>query len=152
MTWGRILDVTETRLRVHKIDHFGQFYEVKDYQLSDIILFDEDESYGDRLELLVNFHPTLPEKVEKITDLEEIRHIFEVAAKTGEVVRIDIPGEEKISATIRAIDHSWIEFTAYLDPMVVSGGNRWVRIDRVAGVIWRDAVCESDNYLLGLSN
>ena len=149
MTWGRILDVTETRLRVHKIDHLGQFYEVKDYPLSDIISFNESEIYAERLELLVNFSPTLTTKVNKVTDQDEIRKVLESAAETGEVIRIDIPGDKNISATISAIDGAWLEFIYYHEPMIV-GGTQWVRIDRMVAVNWRNANCESDIYLLNL--
>lgn len=145
--WGRILNVTHRGFRLQYIDPLGRDEEVKDYLFSEIIYFSESESYANRLLLLRNFNPSLPEEYKDVTDKDEIREILEIARASGEVIRIDFPGEENISATIKTIVDGWVEITFYEDAMTV-GGNQWLKIECIVSVRWRNARTEADEYLL----
>jgi hypothetical protein len=149
MLWGRILSMNPKGFRLQNVGPLGEDEEVEDYLFSEILHFSVDEKYANRLVLLAQFKPTLPETYENITDKDEIRNILEVASKSGEVIRIDNPNDENISATVKAIDGDWVEYLFYADPMV-AGGTQWMKIEFIVSVSWRNARTEADEYLLKL--
>ena len=145
--WGRILDVTHRGFRLQYVDPLGRDEEVKDYLFSEIIYFIDEDEYPNRLLLLADFKPTLPEEYVEIRDKEEIQRILKIAFESSEIIRISIPGEENIIVRIKELEDNWIEFTYFLDTMAV-GGSQWVKIDCILDVRWRNARTEADEYLL----
>ena len=149
MLWGRILDVTDTKFRVQQLDVFGQDEDVEEYELSATLYFDVDPVYAERLALLVNFNPTFPEDTDPVSDSDEIAVVFTKAFKSGEVIRITIPGTSDLDVTVGQIGFGWAEVTYYNDLMIPKG-SQWVKIDQVEEVIWRNGRAEADTFLLNL--
>jgi hypothetical protein len=149
MLWGRILEVGDGTFRVQNLSTLGRDEEIEEYLFSDIVYFDVDPIYAQRLALLANFEPTLPEETDEITDSEEIAEIFSKAFKSGEIIRIYLPGETELDVTIGQIGFGWAEVTYYGDTMIPKG-NQWINIDKVESLTWRNRRSEADGYLLKL--
>ena len=149
MAWGRILDVSEKRIRVQKIDSLGQEEDIQDYQFSDIPYFEDIPSYAKRLLLLKDFKPTLPEEVTPITEEKEIQEALFAATVTGEVVRLDYPSSERNYVTVKSVGAGWAEIVDY-DDLMSTLATFYVKISTITGLTWRSASCESDAYLLNL--
>jgi hypothetical protein len=151
MLWGRIIEVTETSFRVQQLDVFGQNEDVEEYQLSETLYFDVDPVYAERLAQLRNFNPTFPEETDPVSGTEEVSVVFTKAFKSGEVIRITIPGTSDLDVTVGQIGFGWAEVTYYNDLMIPKG-SQWVKIDQVEEVTWRNGRAEADTFLLSLSN
>jgi hypothetical protein len=147
MQWGRILDVSEKRIRVQTMDPIGYEDEIRDYQLSEISYFEDIPSYAKRLLRLKDFKPTLPEEVTPITDESEVLDALLSAVDSGEVIRISYPGNERTDVTVQSIGSGWAQTTQYGDLMIPLG-TYYVKISAITELTWRNATCESDMYLL----
>jgi hypothetical protein len=147
--WGKILEVSEVSYVIQQLDVYGREDEVVKYNLADTQYFDVDPIYAERLRLLKDCYPKLPEEVDPIYDAEEIADLFSKAFKSGEVIRISINGGNESDVTISQIGFGWAEVTYYNDVMVAKG-TQWVRIASVDEVTWRDSRTEADGYLLKL--
>ena len=151
MLWGRLLDVNELVFRVQQLDVFGQNEDIEEYELAETLYFDVDPVYAERLELLRDFDPTFPEETDPISDPEEVNVVFTKAFKSGEVIRITMPGASDLDVTVGQMGFGWAEVTYYNDLMAPKG-SQWVKIDQIDEVIWRNGRAEADTYLLGLAN
>ena len=149
MLWGRLLEVTETKFRVQQLDVFGQNEDVEEYELTETLFFDVDPVYAERLILLRNFDPTLPEETDPILNPDEVNVVFTKAFKSGEVIRITMPGTNDLDVTVGQMGFGWAEVTYYNDLMAPKG-SQWVKIDQIDEVIWRNSRAEADTYLLNL--
>ena len=97
----------------------------------------------------MNFNPTFPEDTDPVSDSDEIAVVFTKAFKSGEVIRITIPGTSDLDVTVGQIGFGWAEVTYYNDLMIPKG-SQWVKIDQVEEVIWRNGRAEADTFLLNL--
>lgn len=149
MLWGRLLEVTETSYKVQQLDVYGRDEDIETFELADTLYFDVDPVYSERLKLLKDFYPTLPEEVDPVYEPEEVADIFSKAFKSGEVIRIAINGGNEQDVTIGQIGFGWAEVTYYNDVMAPKG-SQWVKIEKVDEVYWRDSRNEADGYLLKL--
>ena len=147
MFWGRILEVTETTFRVQQLDVYGKNEDVEEYELTLATYFDEDPIYAQRLTLLANFSPTMPEETNVYSHLKDTFEFLREARATGEVVRISFTGTEELDGTITEFSDSWFSITYYNDIMK-SKGTQWVRFGQLKSLTWRNARCEADGYLL----
>ena len=143
MFWGRILEVTETTFRVQQLDVYGKNEDVEEYELTLATYFDEDPIYAQRLTLLANFTPTLPEETEPITATAELEKRIREAHITSEVVRISFAGTEELDGTIDTIGGDWFSIIYYNDLMKPKG-TQWVRFGQLKSITWRSARCEAD--------
>ena len=148
--WGRILDVSETRIRVHEVDPMGKDTEVRDYEIAEIQFFDDTPTYAKRLELLRDFSPTMPEESAALSKENEIFSALEDAFKTGEIIRIGYPGNEELDGQVIQIGSGWIELADHND-LMVQRGSVFVKKSSISELTWRNARCEADGYLLGLN-
>jgi len=148
--WGRLLEITEDKYRVQEMDVFGKDDEIDEYTFEETLYFDVNEAYANRLLLLRDFTPTLPDETIPITDSNDISNAFVEAFATGEVIRISFPGSRDQDVTVGLNGNGWAEITYYTDLMKPKG-SQWVRIDQVTEVNWRSASREADGYLLNLS-
>ena len=151
MLWGRVLDVTDTTFRVQQLDVFGQNEDIEEYDLTETLYFDVDPVYAERLAQLRNFNPTFPEETEPVMDGDEINDVFTRAFKSGEVIRITIPGTSDLDVTVGQMGFGWAEVTYYNDLMHPKG-SQWVKIDQIDEVTWRNGRAEADTFLLALTN
>ena len=147
MYWGRILEVTETSYRVQLLDVFGKNEEIEEFELDSSTYFDEDPIYAERLALLANFAPTMPEEGSGSTIGRDLVDILLNAKATGEVVRISFTGTDELDGTIGEVGNAWFSITYYNDLMKPKG-TQWVRFGQLKSLTWRNARCEADGYLL----
>ena len=145
--WGRILSVTDSSFRVQQLDVFGQDEVIEEYKFTDTLYFDIDPIYAERLTRLKNFIPTLPEETDPITVSDEIHVVFTRAFKSGEVIRIMVPGGSELDVTVGQMGFGWAEVTYYNDLMTPKG-SQWVKIDQIEEVIWQNGRAEADTFLL----
>ena len=148
MLWGIVLSIGDSSFRVMDIDPFGQPDEEDELEFAQILYFDFDEEYSQRLLLLKDFQPTFPTEVSNVTNSFEISNLLNEAAKTGEPIRLSYPGTERMTATVGQVGTGWVEVTTY-DDLMKQESERWIKIALISEVSWRSAMCEADAYLMG---
>jgi hypothetical protein len=144
--WGRVIEVNEKTVTFQEIGVFGREEEVSEYELSSILYFDDVPAYAERLEVLSEFNPSLPDEVEPITESDHIESALTEAFITGEVVGISFPGTELIEGSVERINSDHLELS-YFDDLGREKGRYVVKLSVVTEVIWRNSKCEAETFL-----
>lgn len=140
------MEVSETTVTFQELGVFGHEEEVAEYDLASIMFFDDVPAYAERLEVLSEFRPSLPEEVEPITETDHIESALTEAFITGEVVGISFPGTELIEGSIERINSDHLELS-YLDDLGRVKGRYVIKLSSVTEVVWRNSKCEAETFL-----